>query len=408
MNGRRVPHSLRHSVATVLVAAGGLPFAAGGATALAAQLPDFSGYYQNVGVGTAASPGVGAAALDAQRARLMWTPSAGDWSLDAAYEHTLWWRSSANAGVGGGLLSSTGSGEDWLHLGWTVHDGDRVHWRQRFDRLSLSYTHGAVTATVGRQAVSWATTLFLTPADPFVPFDPSDPFREYRSGIDAARVQWFAGAFTTLDFVVRPADTPDGRTLSALARARTTVSGWELSAWGGAIHDAPGGAFGLTRTVAGSAVRAEAEVRRDTAGGTAARFAAGVDRRFSILDRDLYAVVEYQHDPFGAARATDLGAVAVSQAAGRRELQVLGRDESAVQLTYQAHPLVSAELLALWNLRDGSALMAPAAAISLSNESSIRLGVYLPAGPRYALFGAPGSEYGPLPVTGYAALSIFF
>ena len=391
-----------------LVAGGGLQLAAAPLTPARAQLPAVSGYYQNVGIGVAASPGVGAAALDAQRARLMWTPSAGGWSLDAAYEHTLWWRSSASAGVGGGLLSSTRSGGDWLHLGWTVHDGDRVDWQQRFDRLSLSYTRGHVTATVGRQAVSWATTLFLTPADPFVPFDPSDPFREYRSGIDAARVQWFAGPFTTVDFVVRPAETPDGRTITALARAKTDVAGWELSAWGGAIHDAPGGAFGVTRTVAGSAVRAEVEFRRDSTGGAVARVATGVDRRFSLLDRDLYAVVEYQHDPFGAARATDLGAVAMSRAAGRRELQVLGRDESAVQFTYQVHPLVSAELLALWNLRDGSALFAPAAAISLSDESSIRLGVYLPTGPARGAFGAPRSEYGPVPVTGYGAFSVFF
>ena len=396
------------SVARALLAVGSLQLAAGGVTALHAQIPDFSGYYQNVGIGTAASAGMGAGALDAQRARLMWSPSFGNWGFDAAYEHTLWWRSSANAGANGGLLSSTRPGGDWLHLGWTVHDGERVSWQQRFDRLAVSYTCGSVTATVGRQAVSWATTLLLTPADPFVPFDPSDPFREYRTGIDAARVQWFAGPFTVLDFVVRPAETPGGRTITALLRGRTTVNGWELSVWGGAIHDSPGGALGVTRTVAGSAIRAETEIRRDTSGRAVARTAVGIDRRFSVLDRDLYAVVEYQHDPFGAVRPADLAQAALSPAAGRRELQVLGRDESAVQVTYQVHPLVSAELLALWNLRDGSALLAPAASISLSDESTARLGVFLPAGPGSARAAVPRSEYGPVPVTGYAAFSVFF
>jgi len=400
--------SIRRSITTTLFAVAGLQLAGAGITALHAQLPDFSGYYQNVGIGTAAAEGMGAGAFDAQRARLMWTPTYGAWSLNAAYEHTLWWRSSPNAGMGGGLLSSTRPGGDWLHLGWTVYDGTRVSWQQRFDRLSVSYTHGAVTATVGRQAVSWATTLLLTPADPFVPFDPSDPFREYRTGIDAARVQWFAGAFTTLDVVVRPSDTPNGRTLTALLRGRTDVGAWELSAWGGAIHDAPGGAAGITRTVAGSAVRAEAEFRRDTVGRAVARFAVGMDRRFSVLDRDLYAVVEYQHDPFGAARPAELQAASLSRAAGRRELQVLGRDESAVQLTYQVHPLVSAELLALWNLRDGSALVAPAASISLSDESSARVGLFVPAGPGFNRGSGPRSEYGPAPFTGYAAFSLFF
>ncbi len=389
-------------------AVGGVLFAVDLAAApLSAQLPDFTGYYQNVGIGMAAGLGSGAGALDAQRARFMWTPTAGPFAFDVAYEHTLWWRDAPNTGAVGGLLSSIGAGGDWLHLGWTIHDGAHVDWQQRFDRLSVSYTRGSVTATVGRQAVSWATTLFLTPADPFVPFDPSDPFREYRAGIDAARVQWFAGPFTEWDLVVRPADTRLGRTITALLRGKTQVYGWDLSAWAGAVQDGPGAAIGITRTVAGSAVRAESEFRRDTSGRAVARSAIGIDRRFSVFDRSLYAVVEYQHDPFGAARASDLVATALSPPAARGELQVLGRDESAVQVTYQLHPLVTAELMALWNLRDGSTLWAPAASVSLSDEATGRLGVFLPTGARSARFGL-ASEYGPVPVTGYAAFSVFF
>jgi hypothetical protein len=261
--------------------------------------------------------------------------------------------------------------------------------------------------TLGRQAVSWATTRFLSPADPFVPFDPSDPFREYRAGIDAARVQWYAGAFTVFDFVARGAETPEGRTVTALLRGKTQLSGWELSAWGGAIHDAPGGAVGLTHTLAGSALRAETEIRRDSSGHAVARTAVGIDRRFSVFDRDLYAVVEYQHDPFGAIRASDLTATALSPASGRGELQVLGRDESAVQVTYQVHPLVSTEMVALWNLRDGSALFSPAASVSVNDNTNLRAGLYLGSGQGNSFTG-PRSEYGPVPVSGYLALSIFF
>jgi hypothetical protein len=379
-----------------------------GARSARAQAPALSGYYQNVMVGSAAVPFAPAGALDEQRARLMWSPSSGPWMLDVAYEHTLQWRDARTTGLSDGLLSSTRAGGDWLPLAWTIHDGARASWRQRFDRLSLAYTDGPVTVTVGRQAVSWATTLLLTPADPFEPFDPSDPFREYRTGIDAARVQWFAGPFTVVDFVVRPATWANGRTLTALARARTTRAGWELSAWTGAIQDEPGGAVGVTRTVAGSAVRAEAELRRDSAGGGVVRAAVGVDRRFSVAGRDLYAVLEYQHDGFGAAGAADLVATAVSIPAQHRELQVYGRDETALQLSYQLHPLVSAELLTLVNLRDGSALFSPAASVSVSDEISARLGVFAAAGPGFDQTRGPRSEYGAVPATGYAALSIFF
>lgn len=392
-------------VVGALVLTMGCGFVAG--RAACAQRADLSGYYQNVGVGAAAKNGAAHSALDAQRARLMWTRKSGHLSLDVAYEHTLWWGSSASTEAGGRLLSSTRPGGDWLHLDGTLFSNDNVDWRHRFDRLSMSYSRGTVSATLGRQAISWATTLFLTPADPFVPFDPSDPFREYRTGIDAARVQWYAGSFTVVDVVARPAETPTGRTLTALARVKTEAAGWEFSAWGGAVHDEAGGAVGVTRTVAGSAVRAESEFRKDSSGRAIARTAIGVDRRFSVFGRDVYAVIEYQHDPFGSANAPELPRAVASLPAARGELQVFGRDESALQLTYQVHPLVSAELVALANLRDGSVLFAPAASISVNDETNLRVGVFLPAGRNVGPAG-PRSEYGPVPLTGYAALSVFF
>jgi hypothetical protein len=372
-----------------------------------AQAPAVSGYYQNVAVVAGAANREGASALDAERARLMWTPAIGALSLGVAYEQTLLWRAADRAGVGAVPLDDAGAGGDWLHLDWTVHEGTRVSWRQRLDRLNLSYARGPVRATLGRQAVSWATTLYLSPADPFVPFDPSDPFREYRTSIDAVRVQWYAGQLTVVDLVARGAETPEGRTLTAVVRGKTQLRGWELSAWGGALHDAAAAALGVTRTVAGSALRAEVEVRADTLSRPVVRAALGVDRRVSLMNRDLYAVVEYQHDPFGASRPSDLKIVAMSPAATRHELQVLGEDEVAAQGTYQVHPLVSVELLALSNLRDGSALVSPALSVSLSDEANLRVGVFFPAGAGPSPMG-PRSEYGQQPVSAYLALSAFF
>ena len=380
---------------------------AGAAVRADAQARTVSGYYQNVALGVGAANGERASALDAQRARLMWTPASGALSLGVAYEHTLVWGDAGDAGGSAEPLGAVTSGDDWLHLGWTVHQGTRVSWRHRFDRLSLSYARGPVTATIGRQAVSWATTLFLSPADPFVPFDPSDPFREYRTGIDAARVQWYAGQLTVVDLVVRGADTPGGRTVTALIRGKTQLRGWELSAWGGRLHDEGAAAIGVTGTAAGSAIRAEAEVRWDTVDRTVVRTAVGVDRRFSVLGRDLYAVVEYQHDPFGASRPSDLAAAATSPAAARRELQVFGQDEVAAQGSYQLHPLVSAELLTLWNLRDASAIVSPALSISLTSEMNLRVGAFLPTGAGASPAG-PRSEYGARPNSAYVAFSVFF
>ena len=151
----------------------------------------------------------------------------------------------------------------------------------------------------------------------------------------------------------------------------------------------------------------ETAIRRDSSHHSVIRSAIGIDRRVTLWGRDLYGVIEYQHDGYGAERAPQLIAAATSSAAMHQELQVYGRDEAATQLTYQIHPLVSAELLSLVNLRDGSALFSPAISVSVETNVTLRIGGFLGTGPSGTI-AMPRSEYGPLPTTAYAALSAFF
>ena len=89
-----------------------------------------------------------------------------------------------------GGLGAVPAGGEWLDLQWSGVDRDHFRWLHRLDRLNVAWQpNDTVELSVGRQAVSWGTTLFLTPADPFIPFSPADPFRVYRGGIDAARAR---------------------------------------------------------------------------------------------------------------------------------------------------------------------------------------------------------------------------
>ncbi len=374
----------------------------------AAQGPSrvFAGYYLNVGGASGSNTLVAGGLSDFQRLRLMAAPALGPFRFEAAYEQLFLYQEHPKAAFAA-LAPGTGPASGtWLDLDWTIADRTHVLWRHRFDRLDVALPAGRFEARIGRQAVSWATTLLFTPADPFAPFDPSDPFREYRTGVDAARLQYFPGPLSQIDLVVRPERDAGTRTVSALARGKLTIAAFDLSLWAGALHGEAAAAAGLTRAVAGAALRAEAELRRDTA-GTVLRAAVGADRRWSVFDRDLYLVVEYQHDGFGAAGAGALTAVLLSAPYRRGELQVLGRDVAGGQLTYQVHPLVAAELLALGDLRDGSALVAPALSYSASGAITLRAGLFLAAGRGPGPAGL-GSEFGSVPAFGYASLSAFF
>ena len=376
------------------------------ATAAEAQTLDVSGYALGLSAWADEGPLGPGGATYLGRFRVMPTLSAGPWTLDAAYEHLI---SRVPEGGGFSITTPGGTGSDWLGLDWTLRSTDRTQWRHRFDRLNIALDAGPVTATVGRQAISWATALFLTPADPFAPFDPSDPFRAYRGGVDAVRARAFTGPFSEVEVVVRAADSDLGSTLTALARGQLSRGGWALGGWAGILHDEGAAAVFATGAAGATAVRGEMSLREDPAGGALLRGTLGADRRFTAGGRDLFVVVEVQYDGYGAATASELLEVATSPPYRRGEMQTLGRWTGATQLSYQVHPLVSVDGMVLLSMIDGSALMAPGVTWSATSSASLRVGSFLSAGSAgLDPGGSLMSEYGSSPTTLYASLSWFF
>jgi hypothetical protein len=104
-------------------------------------------------------------------------------------------------------------------------------------------------------------------------------------------------------------------------------------------------------------------------------------------------------------------------------LQVIGRNETALQASWQATPLLTTDLLTIWNMSDGSFLLSPAAGYSLSNEAYIRVGFFFGIGaserrisppplspdpPGAPIPSIPGSEFGIVPSSLYISLTAFF
>lgn len=381
---------------------------------VAAQPSGVSGYYLNLWTRVGSSVLSPPSGSGFHRFRLMWTGDAGPASLDLGYEHTLALREPGTLGAQFfTAAAATGTGGDWLSLGGDIEEGGGIHWRHRIDRLSLRFDLGEnADLVIGRQPVSWATTLFLTPSDPFSPFDPADPFREYRAGVDAARLRYYRGAFTQLEIVARPARVGlDGDlTMTLLGRATSNYAGLDLGVWAGIVHDT----FGASASVSGSvglwALRAEAAVR-DLDDRMVVRGTVGLDRTFAIARRDLYVVIEYQRDGLGASSADGLIEAASSRAFTQGEMQVLGRDVGALQLSYQLHPLLSGGALLLGSLRDGSMLLGPSLSYSISQSVGFRLGAFTGVGEDAGLEGGLPrlrSEYGSVPRFLYSSMNFFF
>ena len=373
-------------------------------------VPWLSGYYLNVPLWSDPSVFSDGGFGDAQRLRLMLDPSLGPISFNAAYEHFISWSARQGGGLGLSVPGATApAGGEWFDLQWVIEDDENIQWTHRFDQLSLTAEVGdALSATVGRQPISWATTLFLTPADPFVPFDPADPFREYRAGVDAARIGVFPGPLSEVELVYRPAKFVFDETVTALGRYKGVVAAWEILGYAGVVHDDLAFSLGTAGGVGRAALRGEVQVRVDDDELTV-RGTAGFDTRFSVLKRDLYVVFEYQHDGFGAAGADELEEVILSPPFARGELQVLSADATVWQGSYQIHPLFSTQLLVIWSLNDLSALFAPGLTYSLAANASAQGGLFVGAGNDRVTPDDPlPSEYGALPTTAYVSLTLFF
>jgi len=344
------------------------------------------------------------------RTRLMPVLTSGGLTLDIAYEHVL---SQTPNSTGFSITAPGGSAArtgDWLGLDWDLHSGSNTKWRHRLDRISLGFSGGPLEVIIGRQAVSWATTLILTPADPFAPFNPSDPFREYRGGIDAFRVRVFTGPFSEIEAVVRPTETAFGTTVTALGRVQTSKGGWAFGTWAGILHDQPAGALFTTGALKATAIRAELAIREHPNAEVTMRGAIGLDRFFTPGGKNLYFAVELQYDGFGAQNTSKLLETINSKPFIHGDMQTIGQWTVASQLSYQVHPLVGVSGLTLVNARDRSVLVSPGLNWSATSSLTVTAAAFRGLGAELALPGTLGlgSEYGFIPAIGYVSTSWFF
>ena len=374
---------------------------------LADAQPLVTGYVQTVLLASDSSSVTETNVSSFNRFRLIAEPVFNDLRFNVAYEHAATVR--RRPIPPGFAVGAVPSGGEWLDLQWAITKEDHVLWGHRFDRLRIGWNPAAgIELSAGRQAVSWGTTLFLTPADPFLPFSPADPFREFRGGVDVARIRLSPTPLSEVDLVVRPTRTAAGEELTALGRGLMTVKNWELSGWGGTLYGDPAAAAAAAGALGALAVRGEVHAR-DVAGQVVVRAAIGIDRLLQVGGRDLFLLAEYQHDGLGAASSEEYVGVVLSEPYMRGELQVLGRDETVLQASYQLHPLWGVTGVWLWNLNDRSTLLLPSVSYSASDEASVEGGVLFGLGDDQITPERPvPSEYGRARATAYLSMSWFF
>lgn len=105
---------------------------------------------------------------------------------------------------------------DFINLDAELWDSEKSMGYSEIDRFYLDYTLDNTQITLGRQRISWGTSLVWNIVDIFNPKSILDFDYEELPGADAVRVQYYTGAVTRIEAVVNPGKDKNKTSYAAL------------------------------------------------------------------------------------------------------------------------------------------------------------------------------------------------
>jgi len=302
-----------------------------------------------------------------------------------------------------------------------VERSDALHWRFAgeqadllIDRLNMQYSTDRMTIKVGRQPINLASTFYFTPNDFFAPFAAQTFFRQYKSGVDAARLDWQWGEFSQLSLMTVVnyknevtntgwSNSPDWSETSYLARVSTLFETFEWAAIAAKINgddiiglDFQGEVFEWL------GVRGEGHIRFPTTQGQSrdVKFSLGFEHRW---ENTLTLRLEQFYQRSGATDENDYNLVPTADSSNF----YLARNYTALGASYELTPLLLADAVWLFNHQDSSNLLALYSTYSLSDESELSMGLNIPIGDQPDN-GVLKSEFGSYPKSISVEYRVYF
>ncbi|MEZ4238354.1 MAG: hypothetical protein R3F59_19825 [Myxococcota bacterium] len=374
--------------------------------------------------------------------RLKGRIAAGKWRAELHHALSLLPKAGGGLGAAFGGGASTGVGltaPQLLPLTWEPDLGAQTTLRGRVDRLWVAYAPEGAEVTLGRQPITFGTGLVFTPMDVVNPFFVATIDTEYKPGVDALRVDVFAGTAGRATTVAAwsgalPITDPDAPQVDLgdvilAENAQVTVGVTDLVGLVGLVRS--DGVFGLGTISAIGPLGVHGEVTltlpgtESTEGQPFVRAVLGGEGRPTA---NTTVAVEGYYQSFGASDPQDYLAQATNPRFLRGEVWLLGQGYAAVSVSQQITPLVTGSAAVIGNLLDPSALVAPSLTWSVADEATAAIGGYLSLGrgpdevpleldpttfavsapPRAALARSVNSEFGLYPHALFVSLRTYF
>ena len=284
--------------------------------------------------------------------------------------------SSQSMGFGTGVGTQA---PEALQLSWSTKSEAGHELRGRVDQMHVRARLGKVDLTLGRQPISFGTGRFFTPMDLVNPFFPATVDTEYKPGVDALRLEAYAGLSSKLAVVAAYAGSWDRKGMVFAAHGQTTVGVTDLSLMLAEVHGEHVLGAGAEGGVGPVGLHGEVTLTLPQDDDVFIRASGGADFRpgaTTTVSGELY------YQSFGAWQAQEYLTVATSERFARGEVWQMGRLYAGFVLAQEVTPLVQGSVGLIGNLADPSGMVMINMAVSLAENSELVLGSYLGVGAR--------------------------
>ena len=286
---------------------------------------------------------------------------------------------------GGPLFRGLGRGS-----AWSESEHHRL-WAE-VAYANLRFSHRNADLVIGRQAVTFGRSFFWNPTDWLTSFTPTEIDREYKPGVDAARLSFALGRFSGAELFYAYGEDGERDQSALVGRAYTNLGGWDLEVLGGSVWIDDRLGFAFSGDLGGAGVRGELSWHEPRTGDEESFLRATLETDYR-WPSSLYLIFELHHSGWGSTEVEDFAELFASPRLLTGQVANVGRHYLATRLSYEITPIANGSLAVLVNQHDGSGLAHPTFSRSLSDESRLVLGANLPWGPAPSAEG-PRSEYG--------------
>ncbi len=314
-------------------------------------------------------------------------------SVRVSVHHALSLQEVAAGGLG---LGQTGVGRrapELIDLTWEADTGNTSRIQGRTDRAVVTLSRPGVDVALGRQPVTFGSGMIFTPMDVVNPFTPATIDTEYKPGIDALRVDGYAGVAGQVTGVAawarsRPATDPNAGpaelsdALLAVA-GQGTVGVTDLQGLVALARAEPVIGLGVLTGIGPVGVHGEGTLTWPVEDARESepfvRAVVGADGRPTSTT---FLAGEVAYQGTGATDPAEYLEVAEGPRFARGEIWQMGRWYAALSVAQEVTPLLSTSLAVISNLADPSALVAPGLSWSVDDNSVVTVGGYVGVGAR--------------------------